>query len=462
MPPETAFAKFVALIAAIEAGQTARSENDLSARLATALERDIGLKTVVDSAQRPNSRRPDILAYRGELDADLVLPAEIVIEAKKPSEFQRYSDLRSDLAQELWEDKTFPYIVANLSRIRYFILTTFVHFAILPITSNLRERFRAAAHSLDRNTITELQALVRSQVELFSLAGVTKPSDSQAQALLSWMRQHLHPDSLESLPLSSIRLAIPVSTTDELELFARRLAEIAAGVGGTATAAAGIFGSVRDRLPRTYESLDGETKRDLHLFVMAQRAAVDLSTVAQVIREDPDRWLDDFIGASIHSLISRLFALKAIEDAYCIGRPNPLIERRDWVVNTDEYDKCEPEQLVKAVSVRIRNLKNSTNFVVQGLAVFGAFFDWIVDYVDPVLFRTLMELFVVHDFSAIEEDVLGRFFEIYAQTINATKRRALGQYYTPLPIVRFMWYLAASRAAELTSPHQLTVLDPGM
>lgn len=71
-------------------------------------------------------------------------------------------------------------------------------------------------------------------------------------------------------------------------------------------------------------------------------------------------------------------------------------------------------------------------------------------------------MFASNDLDSIEGDLLGRFFEIYAQKINRTKRKALGQYYTPLPVVALMWHLALAIAKQETTLDQVNVLDPGM
>ena len=80
------------LIASIETERTARSENDLSTRLAVVLEQDMGLTTVVDSAQCANSKRPDILAYRDEIDADLACAP--VVHAVEQARFGPFAPVR--------------------------------------------------------------------------------------------------------------------------------------------------------------------------------------------------------------------------------------------------------------------------------------------------------------------------------------------------------------------------------
>ena len=202
--------------------------------------------------------------------------------------------------------------------------------------------------------------------------------------------------------------------------------------------------------------------RNLRLFVMAQNPSVDATAAAGLLERDSPRWINEFVAASIHSLISRLFALKVIEDAYCVGQYPPLIEKKLWVVNAPDYNGLSPDELLAAVTKKMRSLTGSKNPLVKGMAVFGAFFDWVTEQIDPVIFRTLFELFVVHDFRGLQGDLLGRFFEVYSQRINRTTRRELGQYYTPLPIVQFMWELAEQELRERGWLDRVSVLDPGM
>jgi type I restriction-modification system DNA methylase subunit len=224
-----------------------------------------------------------------------------------------------------------------------------------------------------------------------------------------------------------------VTTANELHDFADALANVMAGsFRNTQPSTTGLFASVREHLPLNYAELDDITRQDLKIFRLAANPYTKPPDVDKLLWENFVKWRDEFVAASIHSVVSRLFALKLIEDNYCAGQPQPLIEPDLWVINSDHYGD-DTSLLPREVRTRIQQLKRSGNQVVQHLAVFGAFFDWIWDYFDAALFRTLFVLFVSHDFSALEHDLLGRFFELYAQAVNGKQRKELGQYYTPLP-----------------------------
>ena len=62
MVEQTVVDRFLALVRRVHEGSTARSENDLSSRLARVLD-DLGLHTVVDTSVASGGRkRPDVLA----------------------------------------------------------------------------------------------------------------------------------------------------------------------------------------------------------------------------------------------------------------------------------------------------------------------------------------------------------------------------------------------------------------
>ena len=106
---EAAPKQFLALVQRVHAGTTARSENDLSSKLAGVFN-TLGLHSVIDTRVSSGGRkRPDILAYVSEQDADLVLPAEVVIESKKPNEVEGFRNLvEAMVSDRYWPEKTYP------------------------------------------------------------------------------------------------------------------------------------------------------------------------------------------------------------------------------------------------------------------------------------------------------------------------------------------------------------------
>ncbi len=459
MAEQTKVERFLTLVRRVHAGSTPRSENDLSSRLAGVFE-EFGLHPVVDTSVSSGSRkRPDVLAYSSPEEADLVSPAEVVVEAKRPEEVEGYSDLAEAIVSErYWLDKTYPYLRDNIARVRYFSFTTFAEFAIFAVTAEIREALVASFRSGD-SSCEALRERVRREVLSFRLYDEDGGSDSAA-AWVAWSREHLSPGALEPVPLSETRNSVMVGGVEDLEELASRLSVFAAGSATPSLRNAGMFQSIRRRLGDDYDALDQGVRRDLLIFAMSQRPGLDTRTAEAVVREDVTGSLQEFVAASIHSLMSRLFAAKAIEDAFCVGEEDPLIEEGLWLFATDAYDTLDAEGVRAEVFRRVRGLAESENAVVRRFARYGFFFDWIEAYVDPVVLRSLVETFSVHDFSRLEEDLLGRFYELYAQNVDRNRRKALGQYYTPIEIVRFMWREAADLVDERGENGRLQVLDP--
>jgi hypothetical protein len=172
--------------------------------------------------------------------------------------------------------------------------------------------------------------------------------------------------------------------------------------------------------------------------------------------------LSEFLSASIHSLIGRLFAVKTIEDCFCADVDPPLIPQPLWVFHSTRFDLTQDRELPSQFFAALALLGHADNPAVRDLAATGRFYDWLAPQFDPVIFRRLIELFFSRSFRVLDGDLLGRFFEIYAQRVDRRRRRELGQYYTPAPIVRFMWSLALQVVHEKNAVGNLVVLDPGV
>lgn len=460
MPKESPLNRFLKLVERVNAGTTARSENDLSSQFARVLD-DLGLYTVIDTrVTSGRGKRPDILGYTSEQNANLVLAAELVIEAKKPEEVTSFPSLAEAMVSDhYWDTKTYPYLRDNIGRVQYFVFTTFNKFAILPITQEIR---KVLIHSFKAGDLKceTLRVHIRNETLLFHL-NEGRGSSSTGE-WIQWIESHFNTKAITPIPLSSTRNLTSIANTDDLEQLAAQLATFAAGSGDPSLPDSGLFQSIRLRLKNTYSQISAETRRDLLIYTMTQYPGLNVEQAERKVQEDISSALDDFVAASIHSLISRLFAIKVIEDAFCVNEEEPLVEPEFWLFNTEVYDTLSSEALRTEIFRRIRGLTNSLNPLIQSFTRFGFFFDWIEEYIDPVVFRSLIETLSINDFNQLEEDLLGRFYELYAQQVNRSRRKALGQYYTPLTIVQFMWQKSAELIRLRKDDVNLTVLDPAM
>ncbi|UHS63471.1 N-6 DNA methylase [Agrobacterium vaccinii] len=446
------FSDYISLVQRLGAGGINRSENDLSSNLKGALS-SFGLFGVIDTASG-NSRfkRPDIALYTLRDAADVSAAADVVVESKKPSELQAYGTLIEALVDDvLWADKFVPYVTAHIERISFFILTTFERVLVVTIPPAVRAAVSSGVTSLDR--LSRMSLLEGSlQFDLMNA--------SEAEAFERWCSSYLTPEAIQPPALSSICDLRSIERASELEAFASDLADIVVGrvEGRGATA---LIGTVRAG-GNSVEDLAPEIQSALTVYTMAAHGGMSMEAAqAYLASHWQDEW-SEFVSASVHSLIGRLFAIKAIEDGFCLETDPPLIPSTDWIFHSNRFDNVSLAELPNVFFASMGALSRVENTAVKDLAATGRFYDWLGPQVDPSAFRRLVAIFTSHNFSCLDDDLLGRFFEIYAQRVDRRRRKQLGQYYTPVPIVRHMWRIAIEVLDERGVLGDVVALDPGV
>lgn len=443
----TAARDFCDLIQRLGADEISRSENDLSSRLSRAYEQ-LGLHSVIDTTSGQDSRRrPDIVLYVDQGNADLSGIGEVVIEAKKPDEIP--GDLLDALLDsDLWSLKFLPYVRSHLSGIRYFCLTTFDRHLYIEITPEIRSLVASGATSPN-----DYEPLVRSASTTFDIR--SGPSE-----WIGWITSALAPADLDPPPISSVLDVDRVSAADELEVFADELATLVAGKLGMPESRFALVNSVRIEAAAVAD-LPDDVAASLSVYVLAQHPGMDAAAAGMYLADHLADELANFVSASVQSLIGRLFAFKVIEDCFCIDVQPPLVEPAQYVFHSDRYDSLAHSELVSAVFAAVRRLETGAPRSVQNLASTGRFYDWIETRVDPHAFHRVFRAFAARNFQSLSGDLLGRFFEHYAQRVDKRRRRAFGQYYTPPPIVSFIWSEALTIAQSRGVLDNMRVLDPG-
>jgi hypothetical protein len=463
------FTRFYDLVAHLNQEKVERSETDITRLFLDVLEA-IGISTVLDTNQHGSRKRPDILGYINHIDADLVFPAEIVGEVKKPEEIQQLGgSILAALTGALWKDKFIPYVRTNAARIQYFILTSIIDTAFVRITPDIRQRLTQLTPEelLTDEQTKDLVISATTSLSLFTL-GTPVEALEERNKWEEWVTSHLSSTTLNSFSLLDRANTIPIDTPDSLENFTFTLARLVAGVssttlrgGKTRNEYRGIFEQIASSLPMSLSNWTQPLNRDFLLYIMSADPSLDTNSVQQRAINEFVQWRESFIAASIHSLVSRLFILKIIEDRYCQNQKKPLIEPDLWVLNTNDYEDKRPEEVLTTFQQKLDRLRKTQNTVIRHITVFGGFFNWIENYIDPTTFTRLLELFIVHNFELLASDLLGHFYEMYAQEVNRTQRKALGQYFTPLPIVEYMWSAVFSRLQQTKIPlDTVEVLDP--
>lgn len=440
------------LIVRLNPSDINRSENDLSSNLKDALT-SYGLWGVLDTgAGADRLKRPDIALYSDSNSADLGVAADVVVECKKPNEIARFSSLVEALADEtLWNDKFKPYVTAHAERIRFFVFTTFEQVLVIPISQTLRRNIiDNSYYKTKKDRLAELGAST-----LFDLR---KPNRQQIFA--AWCQLHLTPEALYPLPLSNILDLTAIKDAGDLETFASALADVVVGPENARTSAS-LMESIR--LDATcLEELPGPTRRALVIYTMSAHGGMTAEQAEKYLLKCLADELFEFLSASIHSLVGRLFAVKTIEDAFCLGVDPPLVPKTHWVFHSTQFDALDSNDLAARFFEALSRLESVPHPAVRDLAATGRFYDWLAPEVDPMAFRRLLELFTAHSLGELNGDLLGRFFEIYAQRIDRRRRRELGQYYTPSSIVSYLWKIALEVVREKQAESHLIVLDPGV
>ncbi|HET6661423.1 MAG TPA: hypothetical protein VFH16_16035, partial [Rubrobacter sp.] len=198
-------------------------------------------------------------------------------------------------------------------RVRYFAFTTFAEFAVFAVSRKIREALVESLRSGYASS-EELRERIHSETLIFRLHDEGEGADS-ASAWVAWVGGHLVPEALGPIPLSETRNSVVVEGAEDLEALAARLSVFAAGSTSPSLPDSGMFQSIRARLGEDYETLGSAVRRDLLVFVMAQRPGLETTAAERVVRDDVAGSLQEFVAASIHSLMSRLFAAKAIENS---------------------------------------------------------------------------------------------------------------------------------------------------
>lgn len=443
---------YLNLVNRLGTGGINRSENDLSSNLKNALSSN-GLHGVVDTGAGANrSKRPDLALYVDPDAADVGAAADVVVEAKKPSELVRFASLSDALVHdELWHDKFIPYVSAHAERVSWFVLTTFQQFLAIPISEAVR---RAVQIPEWQTSDAERREALSSAVsfDLTSAEGATDWS--------SWCEETLSNTALNPPLLSEILDLRQVTGSDDLERFASALADVVVGPEGRPTPGGALISNIR-LAAASVDELPEAAHRALLVYTMAAHGGMSVEAAGVYLRQKWKEELAEFVAASVHSLIGRLFSIKVIEDSFCVPANPPLIPREEWVFHSTRFDEMASGDLPGAFFAALAGLSQANNPAVRDLAATGRFYDWLAPQVNAPAFRRLVALFASHGFGQLGEDLLGRFFEIYAQRVDRRRRRQLGQYYTPLPIVRHMWRIAMEVARERGVASDLVALDPG-
>lgn len=186
-----------------------------------------------------------------------------------------------------------------------------------------------------------------------------------------------------------------------------------------------------------------------------------------------NEYKEAFLLTSVYNLINKTFFLRILEDTstkntrFIKGKLNYRYLSNG--ILTKMYYESE--------EVLIEYLKNVYEFQENDLRKYSFLlkkdiYSWVLDYVSSNNLLNFIRLFNDTNFKKLSQDILGDIYEHYLEQADSeeqekTYRRLLGQYYTPKPIVRFIWMLIRDTVKnvlkrdiyEKDKPY-LTILDP--
>lgn len=159
---------------------------------------------------------------------------------------------------------------------------------------------------------------------------------------------------------------------------------------------------------------------------------------------------DAFVLTSIYNLINKTMFLRILEDTST--NTTRFVEgiRNGRYISNGILEEKRKEGREALVRYFIEVFKfEQPDLKVYDFVLSKDIYNWILDldeYLITDLLVELIRLFNDINFNKVNQDILGDIYEHYLEqeeeeSSKKTYRRLLGQYYTPKPIVRFMWYL---------------------
>ena len=187
---------------------------------------------------------------------------------------------------------------------------------------------------------------------------------------------------------------------------------------------------------------------------------------------DNNEYQEAFILTSVYNLINKTFFIRILEDSsteyttFIRGMKN----NRYLSNGILQYKINESEESL------IQYLKDVYEFSKPDLKQFSFLlrkdiYSWVLDWIDSHNLISFIRLFNDISFRKLNQDILGDIYEHYLEQDKVDEgksfRRLLGQYYTPKPIVRLMWFLVRdvlkkikNRDLYQKSEPYLNILDP--
>lgn len=181
----------------------------------------------------------------------------------------------------------------------------------------------------------------------------------------------------------------------------------------------------------------------------------------------------EYIVTAIYSIINKSLFIRILEDSSTKGSIQFLQGEKDgrYLSNGIVSDKFLEGNLKRYISrlfkFDYRDLKRYSFLLKHDI------YDWVIEEIEEYTLVSFLRTFNEIYLKELDQDILGDIYEHYLQEQTDERRgksyrRLLGQYYTPRPIVRFMWYLVRDilesngRTLYKKGTDTVEILDPFM
>ncbi|GEM_PF-2670908 len=210
---------------------------------------------------------------------------------------------------------------------------------------------------------------------------------------------------------------------------------------------------------------------DEFIFNESQRI---LSDIEDILNDSEKK--DSFVLTSVYSVINKLMFIRILEDSST--ETTKFIEGNEsgrYISNGIlEKKRKEGTQALAQYIISIFNFEYD-DFEPYSFILKKDIYNWVLLFSDNLIADLLIELirlFNDTNFKSINQDLLGDIYEHYLEQDEdeihrKNYRRLLGQYYTPKPIVRLMWYLTRTviqqrkgRDIYIHNQNNLDIIDP--
>jgi len=189
--------------------------------------------------------------------------------------------------------------------------------------------------------------------------------------------------------------------------------------------------------------------------------------------EGKEFYYNEYLVTCIYSVINKTLFIRILEDSGYRKGGNIFIKgEKEWryLSNGIVQEKFLEGKLKQYISY-VFDFRNP-DLMKYSFLLKHEIYDWVITEIEEYILVDFLRVFNEIYLKELDQDILGDIYEHYLQEERdeikgKSYRRLLGQYYTPRPIVRFMWFLVRDvlkqeKNIDVYNKNQnlLQILDP--